>query len=69
MYYYKHVDADGNTDGVMSCNIQLATSDFQIEITKAEYDTYIAEHPEPEPKESALDDALNALSVMGYTEG
>lgn len=69
MYYYKHVDADGNTDGVISCNIPLTTSDFQIEIEKAEFDEYIASIPEPEPKESALDDALNALSVMGYTEG
>lgn len=69
MHYYKHVDADGNTDGVMSCNIKLATSEYQIEITKDEYDAYIAEHPEPEPGESVLEDALNALSVMGYTEG
>lgn len=69
MYYYKHVDADGNTDGVISCNIPLATSEYQLEATKEEYDTYIASIPEPEPKESALDDALNALSVMGYTEG
>ena len=68
MHYYKHVDADGNADGVVSCSVPLATSDVQIEITKDEFNQYLADHPEPEPGESTISDALNALSVLGYTE-
>lgn len=68
MYYYKVVDIDNNIISEMSCSIRLLTSNSQIEISKSEYDEYINSLPEPEIHESAMDDALTALSVLGYSE-
>ena len=53
MYYYKQIDENGEITSVLTCDTYLRESETQIEITKEEYDEYIASLPEPEEPEPA----------------
>ena len=54
MKYYKRIDGEGNTTTVESYS-HNQTVEGAIEITKAEFDAFIASLPEPEPPEPTRD--------------
>lgn len=51
MYYYKKTDEIGVVTGLLTCDVHLNESETQVEITQEEYETLLAQMPEPEPSE------------------
>jgi len=59
MYYYKQV-VDGEIISVEAKSIDSCSPDF-VSATKAEYDTFMASLPEPEPLEPPLSTHVSTL--------
>lgn len=52
MYYYKQIDENGNLVALLTCDTELLSSDFQIEITEEEYNTLLKVMQENAEEES-----------------
>lgn len=52
MHYYKQIDETGNLVALLTCDIALLSSDFQIEITEEEYNTLLKAMQENAKEES-----------------
>ena len=67
-YYNKVIDTKGNVVSLLTCNIHLAESETQIEITEAEYNELHALLPEPEEPEPYDDPNLIIDILTGEVE-
>lgn len=68
MYYYKQIDADGNTVGAFSCDIQLNETATQIAISADEYQEFINAIVEPEPVRPGY--TISEVEInLAYAEG
>lgn len=65
MQYWKKVDEEGNTTTVESCSYPHIVPNA-VQITKEEYDAYIASLPEPSPPEPTPDE-LRATEILSHS--
>ena len=72
MYFYKHLDENGNTVTLESRNVQAVNApDTMVEITETEYQALLEEmmaNIEPEPTDQISDSEALAIIAGGVTE-
>lgn len=72
MYFYKHLDENGNTVTLESRNVQAVNApETMVEITESEYQTLLEEmmaNMEPEPTDQISDSEALSIITGGVTE-
>lgn len=72
MYFYKHLEEDGNTVTLESRNVQAVNApETMVEITESEYQALLEEmmaNIEPEPTDQISDSEALEIIAGGVTE-